>query len=291
KKSGPDIVVRIRSLESIIADFKYLATQVGKEEEAKQGEELLKERITSKGLDGIDVKKPMGAYVFAGPNGLDSYGAIMIPVKDEKTLLDILANNNRQAEKSKDGLYTIKDSPLKVPVFFRFANGYAYITAHNDMGVAKNKLLAPAEVLPATETALISASIRLDTVPEQIKEHVANFANTRLADLRESKLEGQAKTEIQRELVEQTSKETKPRLRSILNDGRELTIRVDVDQKKQDLSVAVSFDGKPGSKLAASIAELGQRQSLFAGLVGKNSAASGLISYALPERIKKALGP
>src|SRR5262245_65797966 len=68
KKSGPDIVVRIRSLESIIADFKYLATQVGKEEEAKQGEQLLKERITSKGLDGIDAKKPMGAYVFAGPN-------------------------------------------------------------------------------------------------------------------------------------------------------------------------------------------------------------------------------
>src|SRR5205085_8564281 len=91
KKAAPALIVRMRSLDSILADFKYLAAQVGKEEEAKQADELLKERIGGKGLDGIDTKKPMGLYIFAGPNGTDSYGAFMLPVKDEKTILDILS--------------------------------------------------------------------------------------------------------------------------------------------------------------------------------------------------------
>src|SRR5437870_10191917 len=79
-KKAPALIVRIRSLDSVIEDFNYLAAQVGKEEEAKQGIELLKERTGGKGLDGIDVKKPMGGYVFAGPNGTDSYGAFMLPI-------------------------------------------------------------------------------------------------------------------------------------------------------------------------------------------------------------------
>src|SRR5262249_46273437 len=72
-KKAPALILRIRSLDSIIADFSYLAAQVGKEEEAKQAVELLKERTGGKGLDGVDTKKPMGGYVFAGPNGTDSY--------------------------------------------------------------------------------------------------------------------------------------------------------------------------------------------------------------------------
>ena len=58
KKSAPALVVRIRSLDSILADFDYLAKLVGKAEEAKQGIELLK---GAKALDGIETKKPMGA--------------------------------------------------------------------------------------------------------------------------------------------------------------------------------------------------------------------------------------
>src|SRR5205807_10097173 len=71
KKTAPDVVVRIRSIESIIADASYLGPLIGQEELVKQGVDLLKDRTTKdKGLDGIDVKKPLGAYAFVGPNGL-----------------------------------------------------------------------------------------------------------------------------------------------------------------------------------------------------------------------------
>lgn len=289
KKAAPALIVRMRSLDSMIADFSYLAGQVGKEEEAKQAVELLKERTGNKGLEGIDTKKPMGLYVFAGPNGTDSYGAFMLPVKDEKTILDILSNNGLKADKNKDGLYTIKDERIKVPVFFRFANGYAYIAPLSDAGLAKNKLLMPADVLPESETALLSASIRIDQVPDSIKEIGLAQLGLRVADIREQHAE--KGTPAQKELIDKTSKEANAQVKSVVNDGREVTIRIDVDRKNQDLALSVSFDAKPGSKLADDIAALGKRTSLFAGLMGKDSALSFLISYALPERVQKSLGP
>jgi hypothetical protein len=284
------MIVRVRSLDSILADVSYLAAQVGKEEEAKQGIELLKERTGNKGLDGIDTKKPMGGYVFAGPNGTDSYGAFMLPVKDEKTLLDILSNNGLKPEMSKDGLYTIKDARIKgVPIFFRFANGYAYIAPLSELGLAKGKLLMPADVLPEKETALVSAVIRMDQIPDRIKDVGLAQIGLRLVDIREQHAE--EVTPAQRELIDKSAKEANARLQSIVNDGRELTIRLDVDQKKNDLALSFSFDGRPGTKLAGEIADLAKRQSLFASLVGKDSALSVLLSYAFPKRVQEAMGP
>jgi hypothetical protein len=289
KKAAPAIVVRLRSLDGIMADVKYLAEQVGKEEEAKQGEALLKDRIGDKGLEGIDAKKPMGLYLFAGPNGADSYGAIMIPVKDEKAVLGLLDNFNIKVEKSKNGLYTVKDERIKAPVFFRFANGYAYITALNDAGIAKDKLLAPAEVLPESETSLISASIRIDQVPDQLKEIGLGYLSLVAAQAREDKLEGQ--TKAQKDFAEQMSKESMNHIKSLVNDGREVSLRVDVDRTKKELAISFGLEGKPGTKLATEIADLGKKQSLFAGLAGKDSAFSILFTYALSEKVRKALGP
>jgi hypothetical protein len=289
KKTAPALVVRIRSFDSILADAGYLAALVGKEDEAKMGIELLKERTGNKGLDGLDTKKPMGGYVFAGENGTDSYGAFMLPVKDEKTLLSILENNGIKVEKGKDGLYSIKDSRIKIPIFFRFENGYAYIAPLSELGIAKNKLLKPADVLPESETALAAAVIRLDQIPDGIKEVGLGQLGLRLADIREQHAE--KGTPAQRELIDKTSREANAQLKSIVNEGRELTIRLDVDQKKNDLGLSVSFDAKPDTKLASDIADLAKRRSLFAALAGKDSALSFLLSYALPERLQKALGP
>src|SRR5262249_12412608 len=154
---------------------------------------------------------------------------------------------------------------------------------------AKGKLLAPADVLPEKETALVSAVIRIDQIPDTIKQVGLAQLGLRLADIREQHAdEG---TPAQRELIDKSAKEANAQIQSIVNDGRELTIRLDVDQKKNDLTISFSFDRIPGSKLAGDIANLAKRQSLFATLAGKDSALSVLFSYAFPERVQKAMGP
>lgn len=289
KTSSPALVIRLRSLDGILADLHYLAAQVGKEEEAKQAEAMLKEKVGDKGLEGIDMSKPIGLYLIAGPNGTDSYGAVMIPVKDEKALLNALKNFNVDAKPNKDGLYTVKHEKSPVPIFFRFANGYAYVTGVNEAGIAKNKLLSPSEVLPAGDSALLSATIRIDQIPDSLKEMGVGYLSLAAAQAREDKLEGQ--TKAQKEFADQSLKESMANIKSLLNDGHELSIKADIDRKKGDLALEFSLDAKPGTKLATHIKELGEVKSLFAGLIGKDSAISFLLTYTFPERIRKAMGP
>ena len=288
-QKAPALIVRLRSFNSTIADLSYLAAQVGKEEEAKQAVELLKERIGAKGLDGIDVDKPIGGYVFAGPNGTDSYGAFMLPIKDEEAVLKVLANNGLKVDKGNDGLYTIKDDRIRVPIFFRFVNGYAYVAPLSEAGLAKSKLLAPSQVFPEGDNALFSATIHVDQIPDTIKEIALAQLGLRVADIREQHAE--RGTPAQRDLIDKSSKEANAQIKALVNDGRELAIRVDVDRKSGELTLTASFDGKSGTKLAGNIANLGKSQRLFAGLPGQGSAFSALFAYALPERVQKALGP
>jgi hypothetical protein len=50
----------------------------------------------------------------------------------------------------------------------------------------------------------------------------------------------------------------------------------------------LSLDGKPDSKLAAGIAELGQGKSLFGALFTENAGLRGELTLALPESLRKA---
>jgi hypothetical protein len=67
-------------------------------------------------------------------------------------------------------------------------------------------------------------------------------------------------------------------------------LRFEVDRKKHDLVLELSLAGKPSSKLASSIAELGQAKSLFGGLLAKNAAVNGVLHVAVPDDLKESIG-
>ena len=77
-------------------------------------------------------------------------------------------------------------------------------------------------------------------------------------------------------------------VKSIVSDGGDLTASIDVDQSAGELSASASFSGKSGSKLAETIADLGNKKSVGASLIGENSAANALFNVALPEGLRKA---
>jgi hypothetical protein len=289
EKEAPVVVLRVRSLDGVLDDARYLAALLGQEEPVKQFEAMIKKRSGKKGLEGFDTKKPIGLYGTPGPNGIDSTAVLMLPVKDTKAVLGMLENLGVKTEKDDDGLYTVSHEKLDVPVFFRIEHHYAYVTFRDKDNLDKSKLLTPAEVLPPGHTGLISATMRIDLLPEEVKEKVISEFNLRLADQRDQHFEGKGK--IQKELGAQAEKELRARVKGLFNDGRELNLKIDLDRKANDLSIELTLDGKPGSKLAGAIADLGKTTSLFAGLMGKDSAASLLLSYTLPQRLRKTLAP
>ncbi len=95
----PSVIIRFRSLDTLISEGKYIATLTGHEELAKQFEGFVKNQKGPKGLEGVDTKKPIGFAGIIGPQGIDSTGIVLVPIADQKAFLDFLERLNYAAEK------------------------------------------------------------------------------------------------------------------------------------------------------------------------------------------------
>src|SRR5437016_4189912 len=60
---APTVEVRLRSVNDLVDRFEFVAGLAGKEDAVKQVRELIKALgADGKGVEGIDPKKPIGAY-------------------------------------------------------------------------------------------------------------------------------------------------------------------------------------------------------------------------------------
>src|SRR5207237_81410 len=93
--TSPTLIVRVRSIDSVIADFKYLTSIAGRGDEARQLDGAIKKAFPN-GFQGIDSKRPLGLYASLDADGnvQDSKGVLLLPVSDEKTFLGVLEKFN-----------------------------------------------------------------------------------------------------------------------------------------------------------------------------------------------------
>jgi hypothetical protein len=283
--STPTLVVRVRSIDGLIDDIKYLATLAGRGEEAKQFEGLIKARVGQKGLEGINTKKPLGLYGSLDANIMESTAAVLIPISDEKAFLGLLEGFGFKAKKEDDGIYSVTPENLPFPVYFRFANQYAYATVREKTALDKNKLLDPAKVLAANPNETLSASFRIDQIPEVFKQLIVSQLEVKLADLEDQKQPGE--TEAQRKLRIQATKESAKQVTAFFNEGNELALRLGVNRTANDLYAEFTLSAKPDTELAKSIAQAAPSSSLFAGLHNSSSAAGIVLHGAIPENARQ----
>jgi len=289
KKDKPALLLRLAALEHLRGDFRYLAEVVGAAEKAKRFEEQIEEFLTSKlgekGLRGVDAKKPLGAYGWIGSTGIDSNIVLLLPITDKKAFLALLSDVLEvKPEKGEDEVYTINVENVPFPVYFRFAKGYVYVTVRDKEVLDKDKLLPPAEVLPADWKDALSLTVNIDQIPDNLKEMTLGALENKLADLKEEEASGH--TEAEKKFIEAAIDEYGAFLKSLLNHGSEAILRLDLDRKAGDLSLTVSVAGKPDSPLAKRIHDLGQVKSLTASLGQKDAAISGTMNVSLPKKLR-----
>jgi hypothetical protein len=286
-KSEPILVVKVRSLNALIDTGKYLAGLAGQEEHARQVERMIKNRIGEKGLEGIDAKRPLGIY----SNDLNPQRAspvFMVPVADQKALLKLLKQVDLEPTE-KDGLYTVSPEFLPVEVYFRFGNGYAYITALNAGSVDKDRLLDPDGLKLPHARALAAATLNIDRIPRSLKQIAISTLEKNFQRIQKQKR--RRKSEAEANLRVEALKEIAGCLTSVIKEGGQAGLQVEVNQPTHDLSLQMSLTGKSGSKLAQQIAHLGETTSLFSSLATADAAFLGQARFTLPEGIRKALGP
>jgi hypothetical protein len=309
----PTLVIQLQSVNSLLENARYLAKVLDAEKSVEDLDAMLKNVAGAKGLDGLDVKRPLGLYGRLGPNGTDSTGVALLPITTEKAFLDLLQRLNVTTKRGDDGVYTAETAAVGMPIYLRFADKYAYVTVQEKSALDKDKLLAPDKVLPPDRLAgttvvaknverlpgeklatgegntLVSAAVHIDQVPDTLRQLVIAQFETQLATAKEQKTEGE--TEAQKALREQTTEVTGAQIISLIKDGAELRFSVDVDRKANELVLELSLTGQPKSTLAANIADLGESRSLFGGLVGNDAPLSMLLHASLPQALRAPLGP
>ena len=132
------------------------------------------------GLRGIDTKKPLGFYGTVGGLVVDSTAVVLVPVVDEKAFVELLDGMNLNVKKGNDGTFSFTPPNSSFDAYFRFANQYAYMALANKDAIAKDQLLAPGSVLTGKNTAAISISVRLDRIPDTVKQILTQQMELRL---------------------------------------------------------------------------------------------------------------
>jgi hypothetical protein len=284
KNPPPTVVVRVRSVDTVIENVKLVVSLAGRENIAQQIEGLIKTKVGPKGLEGIDPKRPFGAYARFSEE-LQVAGVVMLPIADENAFLGLLENLNYKATKDKKGLYSVKTG-TGVEVYFRFAHKYAYATALNLEALDPANLIEPGKIFPEQQATAFSATIRLDQIPRPAKLIAAFTVEQELTKVRDKKEPGE--TEKQKEFRVQVLNEISRQFKAILDEGGEFNANLDINKKSGELLADVNFAAKSGSGLAKEIGNLAKTPSLFGGLKGPDSAAHGLVHYLLPERVHEA---
>lgn len=293
-EDSPGYVFRIKSIDGLLEDIKYIANLAGNEEQARQLEGFVKSLAGEKGLEGLDTQRPLGLYGNIGAGGFDSTTVLLVPIANEKAFLDLLEGFNQKAEKGADDIYTVTSDKIPVALFLRFAHKYACVSVAVDAKIAKaslskNKLLEPAKVFPAGKAATFSFLFRLDQVPEQFKNIFLGQLDLKLADEQDKKLPGE--TETQRKFRLESGKDVGKNIAALVKEGGELSMFLDVDRAAGELVGEVGLAAKSGSSVASFISQLGQAKSLFAGLGSGDAAMNLLLHAALPETFRQNLEP
>jgi len=286
KSAPPALVVRIRSVDTVIENVKQIVALAGRENVAQQIEGLIKTKIGPNGIEGIDLKRPFGGYARVGSDFSDIMGAVMLPIADEKAFLSLLENLNLNITKDKTGLYTVK-TPAPVAVYFRFAHKYVYVSALNLEALDPKNLMPPSKVFPGEQKTALSATFRLDQVPDAIKLIATFQLEKELGKARDKQQPGE--TDKQREFRMEVLKQVAEDFKSVVDDGAELSLNLNIDRDASELAVNVSLAGKNESKLAKKISALGKSTSLFAGLGGPHAAVHTLLHVVPADAIRKAL--
>jgi hypothetical protein len=280
----PTVVLRLRSIDGLIADVKYLAESAGHTKEAGDFDQSIKQALPN-GFEGIDTKRPIGLYGILDPAGSlpDSTVVLLVPVSDEKAFLGLFERFGIQMEKDGDvHSFTPPNSPF--PVFFRFANKYAYATIRDKKFIDLDRLPKPETIVPADQADSIALSFRIDLIPHGLKQIALGQLELQASAEEEKKIDGESDAQHAARLA--GAKIAAKESARLLEEGSEVSLRFNVDRTAGSIRAEFNLTGKPGSTLATEIAKVGTEPSQFAAMDRPDAAATVLLHATLSEEIR-----
>jgi hypothetical protein len=283
------LVVRIKSINGLLEDMKYVAKLSGKGDAAEQAASHVNEFSSDKGLEGIDPKKPIGLYGNVAEDPMSSRPVLMLPVADQKSVRELLEKVNAKLAKGDNDIYEVTNPyiPEAFHVYLRFANDYAYVTLNSKSLLATDKLADPGKFFGELGSATASISFRIDQIPESLKQLVLAQMEMHIAE-DQDKPQPHHETPAQKHLRIEAAKLAGERIATLIKDGGQLKMSFNVDREGQKLVAQLDLAGIENSALKTDLAELGNLVSRFGAWQQSGDALDVLCHLSLPAKLHEA---
>ena len=279
----PATVAQLQPLGKVLADVKAVATALGGKKAAKEIDDQINEKLGDKGLSGIDLTRPVGAYQVLKADIEDPAGVVVIPVTSDKEFLDLLKRHKVTATAAKDDatLYELEppegvDTKGK-DIRLRLVNGYAYVGINLDAADLKTaKLPAAAKLVIPGESALLVVRTYMQRVPKDVQKKAVESMD-KVADQLKGMPLPPAFTAYMTDMMKVSKKYTQLQY----DEGDTTTFKLNLDPKTLEAGFEYALKPLAGTGMAKDIAARKPTTNQFGGLLTDATAAGFVVQMPL----------
>jgi hypothetical protein len=293
-QKDPVLEVRVKSVEGLLAYAEYLGDLANQGEVARQLAEFVKTAAEGKtGLEGVDIKRPVGVYSFMTADVVDSPIVVMVPIANREAMLDLLQGKlNLDPRKIKDDEYSVDVPNVPEPVSIYFKNGYAYLVgSYAKRGNAVTLIEPKTFFVKSTSDAAIDAKLHVERIPESVRKAIIANAELKFADAKERTEPGE--TPAMKQLRSWALGEGFTIAHQILTEAKVLQLQLAIQPKSDNITINVELVSQAGSKLQKQFEALGSRPGLAGTWLQSKEKAVSLtaVNVGLGAEQKKSLAP
>ena len=176
-------------------------------------------------------------------------------------------------------------NPVVNSIYLRFANDYLYV-ARSAKDLDPKGLIAPKAFFANESGAVASVLVRGDRIPAEVKTFIVGQFELAMAEQR--KKNGKMEEPAEKAFFDWLGDGLSGGIKTLLDDAKELSVRIDVDPKADELSAELVLTPKANTDLAKYASSLAGRTSLPAGIIAAaNPLARGSVKIAMTPDLKK----
>lgn len=273
----PVVVVSVAPIEKQRADILYLAELVGQKDKA---EGFL--NLAPIFLNGIDLKRPAGAFVSPAEGGEFKFVAF-VPVTRLETVLKAFEEQIGKPTDVGDGILELEGKGDADPVYIKEVKGWAFVSNDKD---SLDDLPADPVALLGNMPTIYNVAIRahVHDVPAELRGMAIDAIQSGL----DRGLEQNADKIEDRELAEKASRLSAKQFTRFIEEIDELTVGWGVDKALKATYIDFQITAVEGTAMARQMAMLKDSTSNFAGFLmpGASVTANGSAPLS-PEDIEQ----
>lgn len=286
----PALEIRIQSISKFTDYAGFVGDMVGQKDQFEQYANVVKAFAGKKGIEGFDIKRPIGLYGELTKDIHDSPVVLLIPIADEASARNSLKNYAQLKLKPVgSGIDETELPNVPMPVFIRFAEGYLQATLGSQANF--DRAIGPKSFFSDRQPALADVKLHVERIPAETRRVLLGQIEFQLQREKDQLKENErsvAKRAISGYMLDGTA----AMLKTVMDDTKTISLALTANPDQELVAVDFKLIPIPGRPLADMIESAGKKTSSTIGrAAADNPMIRASLNVALTEGQRKKLEP